>query len=427
MLERFQNIFRIPELRRRILFTLGVFIVFRFGIFVPIPGINADALARSAIFETGAFGLMNIFGGGALSRMSIFAMGIMPYISTSIIMQLLTVAIPQLERLSKQGEEGRRKITQITRYATLPIGAIQAITLAYMIQNMENGIFVIVRGPAFIFSTVVTLLAGTIFIMWLGEKITERGIGNGISLIIFAGIVAQIRPAAGSIGSLLSVGEITPFRLFLFALITVSIIASVVVIYEAERRIPIRYARRIVGRKVYGGQTSYIPIRVGGVGVIAIIFAIAILILPSTIARFIPHPITQQIAGWLSPGASLYYVLLALAVVLFTFFYTAIVFNPVEVADNMRRYGGFIPGLRPGKPTAEYITSVLTRVTFVGAIFFAFIAVFPDIANRELLRGSLRFGGTSILIAVGVALDTVQQLESHLLMRHYKGFMKTGG
>jgi len=426
MLERFQNIFRIPELRRRILFTLGVFVVFRFGIFVPIPGINADALARSAIFETGAFGLMNIFGGGALSRMSIFAMGIMPYISTSIIMQLLTVAIPQLERLSKQGEEGRQKITQITRYATLPIGAIQAVTLAYMIQNMENGAFVIIRGPAFIFSAVVTLLAGTIFIMWLGEKITERGIGNGISLIIFAGIVAQLRPAAGSISSLLSVGEITPFRLFIFALITVSVIAAVVVIYEAERRIPIRYARRIVGRKVYGGQTSYIPIRVGGVGVIAIIFAIAILILPSTVARFIPHPITQQIAGWLSPGASLYYVLLALAVVLFTFFYTAIVFNPVEVADNMRRYGGFIPGLRPGKPTAEYITAVLTRVTFVGAIFFAFIAILPEIVNRELLRQSLPFGGTSILIAVGVALDTAQQLESHLLMRHYKGFMKTG-
>ena len=426
MLERFQNIFRIPELRRRILFTLGVFVVFRFGIFVPIPGINADALARSAIFETGAFGLMNIFGGGALSRMSIFAMGIMPYISTSIIMQLLTVAIPQLEQLSKQGEEGRQKITQITRYATIPIGAIQAITLAYMIQNMENGAFVIIRGPAFIFSAVVTLLAGTIFIMWLGEKITERGIGNGISLIIFAGIVAQIRPAAGSISSLLSVGEITPFRIFLFALISIFVIAAVVVIYEAERRIPIRYARRIVGRKVYGGQTSYIPIRVGGVGVIAIIFAIAILILPSTVARFIPHPITQQIAGWLSPGASLYYVLLALAVVLFTFFYTAIVFNPVEVADNMRRYGGFIPGLRPGKPTAEYITAVLTRVTFVGAIFFAFIAILPEIVNRELLRQSLPFGGTSILIAVGVALDTVQQLESHLLMRHYKGFMKTG-
>ena len=426
MLERFQNIFRIPELRRRILFTLGVFVVFRFGIFVPIPGINADALARSAIFETGAFGLMNIFGGGALSRMSIFAMGIMPYISTSIIMQLLTVAIPQLERLSKQGEEGRQKITQITRYATLPIGAIQAVTLAYMIQNMENGAFVIIRGPAFIFSAVVTLLAGTIFIMWLGEKITERGIGNGISLIIFAGIVAQLRPAAGSISSLLSVGEITPFRIFLFALISIFVIAAVVVIYEAERRIPIRYARRIVGRKVYGGQTSYIPIRVGGVGVIAIIFAIAILMLPSTVVRFIPHPITQQIAGWLSPGASLYYVLLALAVVLFTFFYTAIVFNPVEVADNMRRYGGFIPGLRPGKPTAEYITAVLTRVTFVGAIFFAFIAILPEIVNRELLRQSLPFGGTSILIAVGVALDTAQQLESHLLMRHYKGFMKTG-
>ena len=297
MLERFQNIFRIPELRRRILFTLGVFVVFRFGIFVPIPGINADALARSAIFETGAFGLMNIFGGGALSRMSIFAMGIMPYISTSIIMQLLTVAIPQLERLSKQGEEGRQKITQITRYATLPIGAIQAVTLAYMIQNMENGIFVIIRGPAFIFSTVTTLLAGTIFIMWLGEKITERGIGNGISLIIFAGIVAQLRPAAGSIGSLLSVGEITPFRIFLFALISIFVIAAVVVIYEAERRIPIRYARRIVGRKVYGGQTSYIPIRVGGVGVIAIIFASCVISFPATILMFFPQKVGFSTTG----------------------------------------------------------------------------------------------------------------------------------
>lgn len=426
MLERFQNIFKIPELRRRILFTLAIFMVFRFGCFIPIPGINTEALARSAIFQTGAFGLMNIFAGGALSRMSIFSMSIMPYISASIIMQLLTVAIPYLEQLSKQGEEGRRKINQIIRYATLPIGAIQAVALAYMIQNMENGAFVVIRGAGFIFSAVVTLLTGTIFIMWLGEKITERGIGNGISLIIFAGIVAQVRPSAGNISRLLSIGEITPFRLFLFALIAISVIGAVVVIYEAERRIPIRYARRIVGRKVYGGQTSYIPIRIGGVGVIAIIFAIAILVLPTTVARFIPHPITQQIAGWLSPGTVFYYVLFALAVILFTFFYTAVVFNPVEVADNMRRYGGFVPGLRPGRPTAEYITAVLTRVTFVGALFFAFIAILPELVNRELLRQSLPFGGTSILIAVGVALDTVQQLESHLLMRHYKGFIRAG-
>lgn len=261
--------------------------------------------------------------------------------------------------------------------------------------------------------------------MWLGEKITEKGIGNGISLIIFAGIVAQIRPAAGNISRLLGIGEITPFRLFLFAIVAIFVTIAVVVIYEAERRIPIRYARRVVGRKVYGGQTTYLPIRIGGVGVIAIIFAIAVLVLPATMARFIPHPITQQIAAWLSPGTLLYYTLYALAVILFTFFYTAVVFNPVEVADNMRRYGGFIPGLRPGKPTAEYITAVLTRITFVGALFFAFIAILPGIINRELLRGSFPFGGTSILIAVGVALDTVQQLESHLLMRHYKGFIRT--
>jgi len=421
MLDKFQNIFRIPELRGRILFTLAIFVVFRFGCFIPIPGINAGALARSAIFETGTFGLMNIFAGGALSRMSIFSMGIMPYISASIIMQLLTVAIPQLEQLSKQGEEGRQKITQISRYATLPIGAITGIGLAYMIQS-----FVITRGIGFILPAVITLLAGTIFIMWLGEKITEKGIGNGISLIIFAGIVAQVRPAAGNIGRLLSIGEITPFHLFLFSIIAIFVIAAVVVIYEAERRIPIRYARRIVGRKVYGGQTTYLPIRVGGVGVIAIIFAIAILVLPTTLARFIPHPVTQQIAGWLSPGTLFYYILYALAVILFTFFYTAVVFNPVEVADNMRRYGGFIPGLRPGRPTAEYITAVLTRVTFVGALFFAFIAILPEIINRGLLRQSFPFGGTSILIAVGVALDTVQQLESHLLMRHYKGFIRGG-
>ena len=424
MWDKFQNIFRIPELRHRILFTLAMFLVFRVGSFIPIPGVDVGALAHTPIFQTGAFGLMNIFAGGALSRMSIFALGIMPYISASIIMQLLTVAIPRLEQLSRQGEEGRRKITQYARFAALPIAGVQGVALTVWIQSMEGGAFVSTQGIAFILPAVITMITGTIFIMWLGEKITEMGIGNGISLIIFAGIVAQVRPAAGNIINITRTGQITPFLLLLFAIIAVFVTAAVVLIYRAERRIPIRYARRIVGRKVYGGQSTYLPIRIGGVGVIAIIFAISVLLLPSTLARFIPHPITQEIARWLSPGALLYYVLYALAVIFFTFFYTAVVINPVEVADNMRRYGGFIPGLRPGRPTAEYVTTVLTRVTFVGALFFAGIAVLPVILNRELLFNSFPFGGTSILIAVGVALDTVQQVESHLLMRHYKGFMK---
>ncbi len=424
MWDKFQNIFRIPELRHRILFTLAMFLVFRVGSFIPIPGVDVGALAHTPIFQTGAFGLMNIFAGGALSRMSIFALGIMPYISASIIMQLLTVAIPRLEQLSRQGEEGRRKITQYARFAALPIAGVQGVALTVWIQSMEGGAFVSTQGIGFILPAVITMITGTIFIMWLGEKITEMGIGNGISLIIFAGIVAQVRPAAGNIINITRTGQITPFLLLLFAIIAVFVTAAVVLIYRAERRIPIRYARRIVGRKVYGGQSTYLPIRIGGVGVIAIIFAISVLLLPSTLARFIPHPITQEIARWLSPGALLYYVLYALAVIFFTFFYTAVVINPVEVADNMRRYGGFIPGLRPGRPTAEYVTTVLTRVTFVGALFFAGIAVLPVILNRELLFNSFPFGGTSILIAVGVALDTVQQVESHLLMRHYKGFMK---
>ena len=424
MWDKFQNIFRIPELRHRILFTLAMFLVFRVGSFIPIPGVDVGALARTPIFQTGAFGLMNIFAGGALQRMSIFALGIMPYISASIIMQLLTVAIPRLEQLGRQGEEGRKKIAQFARFGALPIAAVQGGALSVWIQSMEGGAFVSSQGISFILPAVITMATGTIFIMWLGEKITEMGIGNGISLIIFAGIVAQIRPAAGNIIQIIRTGQLTPFVLLIFAIIAIFVTAAVVLIYQAERRVPIRYARRIVGRKVYGGQSTYLPIRIGGVGVIAIIFAISVLLLPSTLARFIPHPVTQEIARWLSPGALLYYVLYALAVIFFTFFYTAVVFNPVEVADNMRRYGGFIPGLRPGRPTAEYITTILTRVTFVGALFFASIAVLPVILNRELLFNSFPFGGTSILIAVGVALDTVQQLESHLLMRHYKGFMK---
>jgi len=424
MWENFQNIFKIPEVRRRILFTLAMFLVFRFGCFIPVPGVNVNALAQSTLFQTGAFGLMNIFAGGALRRLSIFALGIMPYISASIIMQLLTVAIPRLEELAKQGEEGRRKITQYARYATVPIAIIQGMALTIWIQNVNNGAFVVTRGIGFLLPAVITLITGTVFLMWLGEKITEKGIGNGISLIIFAGIVAQIRPATGNILRIMRTGQITPFSLFLFAILALLITAAVVVIYQGERRIPIRYARRVMGRRAYGGQTSYLPIRIGGVGVIAIIFAVSLLLLPSTVARFIPYPFAQQVAGWLSTDNIIYYILYALAVIFFTFFYTAVVFNPVEIADNIRKYGGFVPGLRPGRPTAEYITAVLTRVTFVAALFFAFIAVLPPIINRKLLFNSFPFGGTSVLIAVGVALDTAQQLQSHLLMRHYKGFMK---
>lgn len=422
----FQNIFRIPEVRKRILFTLGIFLVYRLGSFIPVPGINIDALSRSTLFQTGTFGLMNIFAGGALRRMSIFSLGVMPYIMASIIFQLLTIAVPSLEELAKQGEEGRQRINQYTRYLTLPIAAVQGLGLIYMIESMNEGAFVFTQGLAFIVPGVITLIAGTVFVTWLGEKITERGIGNGISLIIFIGIVAQLPTTIGNILRILRTGQLTPFVLFLFSVMAVLIIGAVVVIYKGERRIPIRYARRVVGRKIYGGQSTYLPMRVGGVGVIAIIFALSLLMLPATLARFIPYPFAQTIAQWLSPGNALYYVLYALAVIFFTFFYTAVVFNPVQVADNMRKYGGFVPGLRPGKPTAEYITAILTRITFVGAIFFAAIAILPPLINEKFLFNSVPFGGTSILIAVGVALDTVQQLESHLLMRHYKGFIRKG-
>jgi len=422
----FQNIFRIPEVRRRILFTLGIFLVYRLGSFIPVPGINMDALSRSTLFQTGTFGLMNIFAGGALRRMSIFSLGVMPYIMASIIFQLLTIAIPRLEELAKQGEEGRQRINQYTRYFALPIAAVQGLGLIYMIESMNEGAFVFTQGLAFIVPGVITLIAGTVFVTWLGEKITERGIGNGISLIIFIGIVAQLPATIGNILRILRTGQLTPFVLFLFSIMAVLIIGAVVVIYQGERRIPIRYARRVVGRKIYGGQSTYLPMRVGGVGVIAIIFALSLLMLPATLARFIPYPFAQTIAQWLSPGNALYYVLYALAVIFFTFFYTAVVFNPVQVADNMRKYGGFVPGLRPGKPTAEYITAILTRITFVGAIFFAAIAILPPLINEKFLFNSVPFGGTSILIAVGVALDTIQQLESHLLMRHYKGFIRKG-
>ncbi|MBC7190256.1 preprotein translocase subunit SecY, partial [Candidatus Aerophobetes bacterium] len=360
MIERLVSIFKIPELRGRIIFTLLMFIVFRLGAFIPIPGVDIEAIAKTTIFQTGAFGLMNIFAGGALQRMSIFSLGIMPYISASIIMQLLTIAVPQLEELAKQGEEGRRKITQLSRFLTIPIAAVQGIALCLWVESINNGAFVYTRGFNFLFPAVITLITGTVLIMWIGEKITERGIGNGISLLIFAGIVAGVRPATGNIIRLTQAGQITPFTIFLFVLIGIFVTVSVVLIYQAERRIPIRYARRVVGRRAYGGQTTYLPIRIGGVGVIAIIFAVSVLLLPSTVANFLNFPFTQTLASWFSPGSSLYYVLYALAVIFFTFFYTAVVFNPVEISNNIRRYGGFIPGLRPGRPTAEYITGVLT-------------------------------------------------------------------
>jgi len=422
--DRIGSIFKIPELRRRLLFTILMFVIFRLGTFIPLPGVDIKAVARTTIFQTGLFGLMNIFAGGALRRMSIFALGIMPYISASIIMQLLTVVSPTLEELARRGEEGRRKINQYSRYLTLLVAGIQGTGLCLWLQSLEGGRLVAQQGFFFLFPAVVTLVTGTMFIMWIGEKITEMGIGNGISLIIFAGIVAQLRPAVGQIANIMKAGQITPFTLMVVGLIMLGVTMAVVLIYQGERRIPIRYARRVVGRRIYGGHSTYLPIRIGGVGVIAIIFALSVLLLPATLARWAPFPILERVSSWFTPASWIYYPLLALAVIFFTFFYTSVVFNPVEVAENMRRYGGFIPGLRPGRPTAEYITQVLTRITFVGSLFFAFIAILPILINRELLYGTFPLGGTSILIAVGVALDTAQQVEAHLLMRHYKGFMR---
>jgi preprotein translocase subunit SecY len=428
VLDSFQNITRVPELKRRILVTGLLLIVYRIGIHIPTPGI--DNLALKAVFESQAgtlFGLIDMFSGGALARFSIFTLGIMPYISSSIILQLLTVVIPQLEKLSKEGELGRRKITQYTRYGTIVLSVIQGMGIAVGLESVSAGAGSVVYHPGWAFRvmTVITLTSGTAFLMWLGEQITERGIGNGISLIIFAGIVARFPSGLVRTVTLVRTGEMNLFAgLFLLALM-VAVVAIIIYFERAHRRIPVQYARRIVGRKVYGGQSTHLPLKVNTAGVIPPIFASSILLFPATIASFIKHPITRSISDALTPGRVGYELLFVAFIIFFCYFYTAVTFNPVDVADNMKKYGGFVPGIRPGKKTAEYIDKILTRITLGGAIYVSVICVLPSILIARF-NVPFYFGGTGLLIVVGVAMDTVQQIESHLITRHYEGFLKKG-
>ena len=428
MLDGFQNITRVPELKRRILVTGLLLIVYRIGIHIPTPGI--DNLALKAMFDSQAgtlFGLIDMFSGGALARFSIFTLGIMPYISSSIILQLLTVVIPQLEKLSKEGELGRRKITQYTRYGTIVLSVIQGMGIAVGLESVSAGAGSVVYHPgwAFRIMTVITLTSGTAFLMWLGEQITERGIGNGISLIIFAGIVSRFPSGLVRTVTLVRTGEMNLFAgLFLLALM-VAVVAIIIFFERAHRRIPVQYARRIVGRKVYGGQSTHLPLKVNTAGVIPPIFASSILLFPATIASFIKHPITRTISDALTPGRVGYELLFVIFIIFFCYFYTAVTFNPVDVADNMKKYGGFVPGIRPGKKTAEYIDKILTRITLGGAIYVSVICVLPSILIARF-NVPFYFGGTGLLIVVGVAMDTIQQIESHLITRHYEGFLKKG-
>jgi len=426
-LQSFQNVFKIPELKRRLLITAGLLAAYRIGAHVPTPGIDGHAL--SLFFDQAQntlLGMVDLFSGGNLRRLTVFALGIMPYISASIILQLLTVVIPALERLAKEGEAGRKKITQYTRYGTIVLSAIQAMGIAIGLEGMrgpEGTSIVPVPGWGFRLLTMITLTTGTALIMWLGEQISEKGIGNGISLIIFAGIVVRLPSAIVASYTLLSTGELKLFVLGALVVLMVLVTAAVVIMQEGQRKIPVQYAKRIVGRRMFGGQSTHIPLRVNTAGVIPVIFASSIILFPATLTRFIPHPWMQVIADALSPGRFTYTFLYAGFIIFFTYFYTAIVFNPVDLADNMKKYGGFIPGVRPGKKTAEYIDRTLTRITLPGAIFLALISVLPDMLI-QWFNVPFYFGGTSLLIVVGVALDTVRQMESHLLMRHYEGFLR---
>ena len=433
MLRAFRDAFKIPELKKRIFFTFALLIVYRIGCHMPTPGINGAALGDFfAVAKGTLLTYFDMFSGGALGRATVFALGIMPYITASIIFSLIVPIIPQLERLQKEGEAGRRKINQYTRYATVFICLIQGSTFATWLQHLKSpaGVSVVPSpGPSFLLITVLTMTAGTIFIMWLGEQITERGIGNGISLIIFAGIVARLPQAGIQTAEQLRSGIISPMKLVFMLALMALVIAGIVIITEGQRKIPVQYAKRIVGRRMYGGQSTFIPIRVNTPGVIPIIFASSILMFPATIAQFAGLEFMERIAVWLSPGHLLYSIFYAIMIIFFCYFYTAMIFNPIDLADNMKRYGGFIPGIRPGRPTSEYIERTLSRITLAGAVALAAIALFPDLVNTRLGISQLLagfYGGTGMLIVVGVALDTVKQIENHLLMRHYEGFIKKG-
>ena len=395
-----------------------MFGIFRLGTHIPVPGVNPAVIEQ--LFTSGnLFGLLDLFSGGALSKFSVFAMSITPYINASIIMQLLTVVVPQFEQWSKEGEEGRKKITQITRYSTVVLAFIQALGMAYGLKAA-----IINPGFASVLIIAITLTAGTTFLMWLGEQITAKGIGNGISLIIFAGIVAALPKGVATIYKYLQAGTINYFNIFLFVVIAVAMIVFVIAIQQGQRKIPVQYAKRVVGRKTYGGQSTHIPLKVNQAGVIPIIFASSVLMFPVTIAQFIQVPWVKTIADYFAWGTPLQTTLYALMIIFFTYFYTAVTVKISDMAENLKKYGGFIPGIRPGKPTADYLDRVLTRITLAGAVFLAFIAILPNfIASATNIQG-VYFGGTALLIIVGVALDTMKQVESMVLMRHYQGFMK---
>ena len=426
----FSNIFKIPELKKRIFYTLALLVVYRIGVQIPTPGIDAVALASFfAKAKEGLLGLFNMFSGGALERLSVFALGIMPYISASIILQLLTVTIPHLERLSKEGEQGRKKITQYTRYGTVILSVIQGFGISVGLESMTSpggAAIVLHPGWGFRLMTVITLTAGTAFIMWLGEQITERGIGNGISLIIFAGIVVRMPSAIGNTFRLLSTGEMAIFPVLLLLVFMVAVIAFIIFIETGQRRIPVQYAKRVVGRKMYGGQSTHLPLKINTSGVIPPIFASSIIMFPATIASFITLSWMQDIANAIRPGNLIYELLFVGFIFFFCYFYTAVTFNPVDVADNMKKQGGYIPGIRPGKRTADYIDRVLTRITLGGAIYVSAVCVLPSVLMTKF-NVPFYFGGTALLIVVGVAIDTIAQIESHMLSRHYEGFLKKGG
>jgi len=423
----FQNIFKIPELKKRILFSLGLLVVYRVGVNIPTPGI--DGIALKAIFDKAQGTLLNLFdmfSGGALEQLSVFALGIMPYISASIILQLLTVTIPHLERLSKEGEQGRKKITQYTRYGTVVLSIIQGFAISVGLENMTSpggAPVVLFPGWEFRLMTVITLTAGTAFIMWLGEQITERGIGNGISLIIFAGIVTRLPGAIMNSFQLLSAGEMNLFLAIFLVILMVGVVGLIIFVEQGQRRIPIQYAKRVVGRRMYGGQSTHLPLKVNTSGVIPPIFASSIIMFPATLANFINISWMKGIADAISPGKITYELLYVIFIFFFCYFYTAMTFNPEDVAENMKKQGGYIPGIRPGKRTAEYIDKVLSRITLGGAFYVSAVCVLPSILTTKL-NTPFYFGGTALLIVVGVAIDTIAQIESHMLTRHYEGFLK---
>ncbi len=428
MIQTFQSIFKIEELRNRILFTLGLLIVYRIGSHIPTPGVDGTILTL-ALSRSSIFGMIDLFAGGAFAKATIFALGIMPYISASIMLQLMGAVVPFIQRLQREGEEGRRKITQYTRYLTVLIAVLQGwATVGFISTISYQGVPAVTMDSwSFVPLTVLTFTCGTIFVMWLGEQITERGIGNGISMIIFIGIVARFPEAVFSEIQMVLGGTRSLLLSLIVVAIMVLMIMAVVLVTRAQRKIPVQYPRRVVGRRVFGGAATFLPLSVNAAGVIPIIFAQSIMFLPATVAQLFPGAewLQSLVQGSLAPTGWAYMIIYSLIIIFFAFFYTAIVFNPIEIADNMRKNGGYIPGIRPGKNTSDYIERVLTRITLPGSLFFALIAILPWIIIK-FTSATYFFGGTGLLIVVGVALDTLQQIESHLLMRHYDGFLKKG-